>query len=316
VPTNTTIELRFDRYLLPATAVRQSLQLFTGAGELTVYLEPEYDVIERVLVYRLEAGEALEPGTLYQVQLISPEREGDFGFRAYDGAPLGEGPVPLRYSFVTERAVPPDPPPRDAVPDCDGILADLGRAGCRSSGCHGALETDPPLGLSLDDERALALTAIDRVAHETAFGASPATPLEDPLRFGIQMPIIDPGNPANSYLLYKLLRKPENYREAGSCSEDIPESRLDFERQCRMLSAFEQACLHEPCGTCYSALLVDGVCLPPSPEEDVRLREWFVRGHPMPLDGDTGTGQPLLRSATKLTLRRLQRWIAAGAPCP
>jgi hypothetical protein len=141
-------------------------------------------------------------------------------------------------------------------------------------------------------------------------------PLRDPARFGVQMPIVDSsGDPANSYLFYKLLRKPENFQPAEPCDPAEPSGALDFRGVCRQLSDQEYACLHDPCGSCYGVETAENRCLPPSPEEQRALREWFVRGEAMPIERtfDSGlTSQPL----SKLDLRRLQRWMSGGAACP
>src|SRR5690606_8396337 len=98
VPIDTSITLRFDRYLRPASAVRQSLRVFTGSPNNGVgLLRPEYDVIERVVVYRLTSR--LQPGTLYTVELLTPSAESADGFQAFDGAPLVERDAPLSFHF-------------------------------------------------------------------------------------------------------------------------------------------------------------------------------------------------------------------------
>jgi hypothetical protein len=89
------------------------------------------------------------------------------------------------------------------------------------------------------------------------------------------MPIIDPDRPENSYLMYKLLLRPEAYLPGGpsDCTEP-------------------------------------GSCVPPDPEELDRLREWFVRGEPMP---EAPPGESFVDHEALATL---QAFIAAGASCP
>jgi hypothetical protein len=318
VPINAPLVLRFNRHLLPATAVRQSLRVYTGSPNNFVFLEPHYDVIERVVVYRLPAEAMLEPGALYTVELLSPRAAEDFGFQAYDGAPLTEGPVPLKFGFFTAKAE--DPPPLadlEPVPSCEAIVAIFARAGCQLGSCHtGAANNQPKMGLNLFGIDAFRTTALGHVAHQTEIGARLDTPLENPVRFGVQMPIVDAsGDPANSYLFYKLLRNPDNFGPAEPCDPASPDKALDLQGVCRELSSAEAACLHDPCGSCYSLSAEPVGCLPLEPEEDRALREWFVRGEPMPIETTFESGlssQPL----SKLDLRRLQRWMAAGAACP
>ena len=123
--------------------------------------------------------------------------------------------------------------------------------------------------------------------------------LRNPSRFGVQMPRIDPGSPGNSYLMYKLLRSPKNFELTGN--SDV-------------------------CVTAHRVPLPDGQCLPPSEAESARLREWFVRGQPMPLKQDlpyTGTswstssaGSPPARTARRRvrSTKRAKRARAQAKP--
>ena len=246
--------------MLPATAVRQSISVFTGSEDLGVFAQPEYDVVERVLVYRLPAGAKLEPGTRYTVELRSPATDDDFGFRAFDGAVLGEGAVPLTFDFRTRKSatVPPAPPP-PVFGDTCALLEALApgipenkRAGCSSNSCHGG--ESARMGLRLDNVEGLAQTAIDRVAHQTESGAHAGQTLENPPRLGVNMPIIDRGRPENSYLIYKLLRNPRNFSGNPGVG----------------------------CSTVHQVALPAGACPEPSAAESERLARWFVRGLPMP----------------------------------
>jgi hypothetical protein len=276
VPRDTPIEIRFDRFLLPKTAIRQSIRVTTGARAETV--QPFYDVVERVAVFRVSTGGSLLPGLLYHVELISPkDDENGFGFRAFDGAPLSkDNDVPLRFSFLTARAA---PAPRRAVrnPSCFEAWTALDRSGCAKSGCHSG--KDAPMGLVLDSGAGLSNTAVGRVAHEADTGPVAGQALVDPLRFGTGMPIVDPGNPATSYLLYKLLVGPDNFGTG--------------------------------CTTKYSVNMPGGGCPTPSAAEQQRLRDWFVPLEPMPFDGVLEGGLE--------TMDLVQRYILAGAEtnsCP
>ncbi len=285
VPIDTAIELRFDRVLLPSTATRQSLLIYTGnpnnqPGVGGDVLQPTYDLVERVVRYRLPEGRPLAPRTLYTVELPVPVEDNDFGFRAFDGAPLAATRRPLSFSFFTS-AVEEGLAPEEPVPDCSDVLtffsANPGQGAC--SNCHNPDRA--PQGLDLSSGNALLSTAIGRVAHQTDLGTVTGEVLENPARMGIDMPIIDPGRPDNSYLLYKLIVRPENYRRSAE-DPDL-------------------------CGSAYR-VAEDEACLPPSEPERARLREWFVRGEPMPL---TGPEVALDRSR----LRAIQAFIRAGATC-
>ena len=293
VPTNVAIELRFDRFLLPS-GLTTGLSLYSGNPPANgVYLWPEYDMIERVVVYR--PARALQPNTLYTAQLVPSPSPGQ-GFWAFDRAPLEEGPVPLRFSFSTGKGPRSEPaavaPPRDTCESMSNGPLDS----CVS--CHATkpdAETSPPskfppMGLDLASERGLYYTAVRRVAHQTETGNSAVGEgLQSPERFGVQMNIVDPGSPATSYLMYKLLQKPENFAAASE---------------------------GPGCVTGYHAPVSDLDCLPPPEDESVRLREWFVLGDPMPKDGTSSMGEPIPSATTRDNLVRISAWIATGAMCP
>jgi hypothetical protein len=308
VSRKTTIELRFDRYLEPDAAIRQSIVLFQRLNEDDqpiggAFLQPDYDLVERVVVYRLNRErhpDGLDPGSLYKVRVVAPAEAGADGFKAFDGAPLtADGSVALEFQFRTATA-PAEWPPEQPAPTCrDMIERVFPGAGCQSPGCHNGVEDPdcpprmaqdpqgecvgvPRMGLRFESAPGLVETAIRRVAHQTDIGSQAGVPLQNPARVGVAMPIIDPGKPGNSYLLYKLLRRPQNF----------------FQR-------FDDA--GDTCRTEHLAPLPNDACLPPTPEESRRLREWFVRGEPMPLN-----------EAAEINvqhLRDIQRWIAAGAIC-
>jgi hypothetical protein len=275
VPRDVTLQLRFDRYLLPATAVRQAIALFAGDPDNIVFFEPEYDMLERVLLYRLPEGILLTPGLLYTLRIVVPEEPEDEGLRAFDGAPLEPGPVPLEFHFRTAQAQPTATTSGRVAREvaCD-IMPIFGPTigGCDNENCHGR---DQRMGMSLASAEGLFRTAVGHVAHETALGQG-AAPLEEPLRLGVNMPIIDPGRPDNSYMMYKLIRREKTF--GGLCESRYPVS-------------------------------LAGQCLAPPPEESTRLREWFVRGEPMPLENPTALDQTI----SYADLRTLQRWIAVGA---
>jgi hypothetical protein len=138
------------------------------------------------------------------------------------------------------------------------------------------------MGLGLGSVEDLQRTAIDRVAHQTEIGSSIGRTLENPIRFGVQMPVIDPGRPANSYLFYKLLSHSENFRPSQAS------------------------------GRCASAYRVEGGqgCFAPEPAEVDRLREWFVRGEPMPIVEDDADPRLTLDD-----LRKVQAFLRSGT-CP
>jgi len=143
------------------------------------------------------------------------------------------------------------------------------------------------------------VTAVDRVARQTELGdRSGGAPLEKPTRFGVQMPLVAPGNPGNSYLLYKLLRSAQNYLP---CELDEVDSASEY---CAIPA--------ESCTSLYPQLALEarsGNCLAPDDAELERLREWFVRGEAMPIS------RPVERRVGLQQLRAISSFIAAGASC-
>jgi hypothetical protein len=272
VPRDAPVEIRFDRFLLPSTASRQSLSVLTRVPDLAVFLEPQYDIVERVVSFYPYSG-LWEAGALHTVSIPIPTDEFPDGFRAFDGAAIdGNGVPSIRFSFRVARET-PEPPPERVPVTCAEVLAVFGRSGCSSAQCHGG---DPPTaGLRLDTGEGLAETAIGRVARETETGVEVDRPLVDPPVFGRQMPIIDPGAPSNSYLVYKLLAKRENFATPGNDCETV----------------------HRP--------PVNDACLTPSKAEVERLRDGFVRLQAMPAPPGA------LRSVDDL--RRIVAYIEDGA---
>lgn len=251
VPTDVTLALSFDRFLLPDSATRQSIFFYTGEAENTVpppsntrpELTPVYDLLARTVRYTLPPGLTLEPHALYTVELPSYTDELPYGFRAFDGAGLDPAAT-VRLSFLTGEG-PSTPPPPAEVPSCEDFLSTLAR--CGGGSCHGREGRGPAMGLELESAEELRSTAIARPAHQTEIGDTTGVADQDPVRFGANMPILDPGRPDNSYLMYKLLIGPEPYApvEGDACP---PGDRCDM----------------------------------PAAAELERLRSWFVRGEPMP----------------------------------
>lgn len=289
VPIDVAFEIRFDRYLLPTTAARESFALYSGEESNTVPrgrripgLNVRYDVVERVVTYSLPTNVFLQPNIHYTAELTVPVDDGDAGFRAFDGAPLDEATT-LRVSFLTsnQRAEPtPERPPGT----CSSTVATLNQS-CTGGRCHGA--NDQVMRMDFSNESALARTVVGRVAHQTETGPTTGVPQQNPARFGVGMPRIDPGRPDNSYLVYKLIAAPENYRE----SEGNPDL----------------------CATRHHAAVDPVSCVPAPADETERLAAWFLRGVAMPrlIEGES---EP--RFLVRGELEDIQSFIRSGAACP
>lgn len=90
--------IRFDRFLLPNSASRQSLCLRANLADVAtledctgaVFLEPTYNPVKREITYRQRADEpSLLSGTTYKLTVLAPGGQvASAGIRAFDGAPL------------------------------------------------------------------------------------------------------------------------------------------------------------------------------------------------------------------------------------
>jgi hypothetical protein len=105
---------------------------------------------------------------------------------------------------------------------------------CAFSGCHGPAKAGTPTpdyssvsaGLDLYNAAGVAATAIGQTAHQTQQGQTSTTGDQSPLRFGRAMPLIDPRNPGNSYLLYKLIINPLNHHRPGGALDPQLEAEI------------------------------------------------------------------------------------------
>lgn len=211
VPT-TAFHLQVDRYLDPVTASRQAVCLQSATTEVRtiadcgagLLLRPSYDPITRTVTYYQETSASrLAPDTFYRLTVVTPTEEVDFGLRAFDGAPLAGNYV---YDFVTgpdDEATPTEGPP-DGTLDCDTLLRGP-LSSCASGGCHGPGGLPVAMGLDLATPAGIEGTARGHVAHQTQRGPQATTSDQSSLTFGRSMPIVAPGDPGRSYLLYKLL---------------------------------------------------------------------------------------------------------------
>lgn len=287
VPTNVQVRLTFDRPILPSTAVRQSIAIFVSEkAAYTPLYEPEYDLLTRRVTFR--TSNTLLPGVLYQMRLPVAKGANDLGFRAFDGAPLEDGPVRTKSVFFTADG-PAERPvtPTLAAPTCERVL-EIFNQSCVSSCCHG--KSDAAMGLALDSAERIVDSAVLRIAHQTETGNRWGVSFPNPVRFGVSMHRIDPGHSYSSYLVYKLLLDPRN---AEPCSEA------------------SRSCASEG----------ENDCVPLSDMERQSLAEWFVQGEPMPPTRAAahlmGCDDPPPREHLDCSdLRVITRWIDSGAACP
>lgn len=226
MPADGVIQISFDRYLLPSTALRQSVILRDASDQvLSRELAPlvQYDPIARTIT--LANPRAPEPwlteGQAYKIELpIPPEGSEIGGLRAIDGATLD----PNQERVITFFVGPPaNEPPLEPIRFCRDVLP-IFEHKCNGTACHGPSPGDfyaRAAGLHLDTAEGIRMTAINRVA-QGANTSGRATPPEETNRvFGINMPIVKvnadgSGDPGNSWLLYKVELAPPPVVDSGN----------------------------------------------------------------------------------------------------
>jgi len=203
MPADGAIQIAFDRYLLPSSVNRQSIAILDGSNRpLPAELAPvvQYDPVARTVTLRPPRQPWLTEGQPYKLLLGIPEGDSDTGgVRAIDRAKLFEGQPRLFAFFVGPKAGQPIEP---TVSFCRDVLP-IFVAKCNVPTCHGS-GTSAAASLVLDTSAGVSATAIGRVAQGSNTGGLAGTPVPPGRVFGVDMPLVDPGNPGNSWLLYKV----------------------------------------------------------------------------------------------------------------
>jgi hypothetical protein len=274
LPTSS-LTIRFDRFLDPISVARQSLCVAGSTTEVNdatqciegrAFEQPVYDPVHRTVTLYLPEGQSLPLATKHTITLLAPPAEAgdlDFGFRAFDGAPLD---ATTAIQFTTVDADPDGPVERPSTADrfcqaaacadgsevtpavracqdlCEPMDADCRDAccppgasallaGCAYTTCHASSGSEATalgaaMGLELVNADFIRLTAIGKTAHQTHQGEHADDGDQNPARFGRAMPIIDPGSAGNSYLMYKVLAHPDFLRLAGGGLDPAEQQRL------------------------------------------------------------------------------------------
>lgn len=219
-PVNRPLSFTLDRWLLPTTATRQGIQVGLAGTDSYVHWDPQYDIIRRTITFAPEWNWDL--GYLFDLRLYDPREpvETAWGFRSYDGQLLDRRGVPehilFRVGSPEQRA--PEQPHHTS---CKQALFAFAAAGCSASRCHSAAAqctgSDacrwvPRAGLALDSASGLQAT-LRRVARATdRAGLSGKSRLSGE-RFGWNMPIVEPGEPSFSFIVYRILLGRDAYRD-------------------------------------------------------------------------------------------------------
>ena len=221
--TGAPIEIAFDRLLNPLAVTRQTFVLQDLFGNFLVPT-PSYDPVSRVVRLCLTSSPALLADQSYELTIIPPTGPTDSaGFRAIDGAgldpsvpPVIEFPVVLGAAYTGSDACTGATP----VDFCSQVLP-IFATKCGTTMCHGG--NFPAAGLLMTTPQGIQATAIGRVAQGSNTGDN-ARSAPPGVVFGVDMPIITPGAPGESWLMYKLLLAdpPACSPSAASCDASAP----------------------------------------------------------------------------------------------
>jgi len=135
LPVGGPLRFKFDRWLLPTTATRQSLTMFTSGTGLGVMLRPSYDVASRTIEYNFDAP--MPGGLVFNLRLSDADQDPNgFGFRGFDGVSLSSSATIAFRTSVAASTLDPTASQVLAVPNCADALGVLRQAGCSGLGCH------------------------------------------------------------------------------------------------------------------------------------------------------------------------------------
>jgi hypothetical protein len=231
LPADGSIQIAVDRYLLPSTVNRQSVAIVDSAHQpLPPDLAPVvlYDPIARTITLSPPKLPWLTDGLSYTLLMGVPEGDADQGgIRAIDRSPL-DPDQPREFGFLVgpKTNVPFEP----TVSFCRDVLP-IFAAKCGNSTCHGT-GGHAAASLVLDTSAGVGATALNRIAQGSNSGPLSTRPPAGQRHFGIDMPIVDPGNPGNSWLVYKveLARPPTSTDQTDkfACTNGLTEPNVPF----------------------------------------------------------------------------------------
>jgi hypothetical protein len=230
IPSDGAIQISFDRYLLPDTTTRQGYAIGDNTNKALPPdgLQTIYDPVARTITITGAKGVGtpwLTQGLDYKlVFFVPPDNTTDQnGFRAIDRSPLDST---QKLTYVFRAGAPTGVTSLDPPVDFCGDILPIFTAKCSDPTCHGT-PTDPAdprarESMILATAEGVAATARGRVAQQSNMGPKSFTPAPDGPVFGIDMAIINPGNPGSSWLMYKLEKAPlPVIQDAGGASLPI-----------------------------------------------------------------------------------------------
>ena len=231
LPADGVIQVAFDRYLLPSTVSRQSFQIVDGAHKPLspdLALVSVYDPVARTITISGQKQTWLTEGQPYTLVFLIPEGNADQGgLRAIDRATLSPDQA-LEIPFIVgpKAGTPAEP----TVSFCRDVLP-IFASKCSLSTCHGT-GGEAAASLVLDTSAGVGATALRRIAQGSNTGPLSTAPPSGQSRFGVDMPLIDPGNPGNSWLMYKVdLARPPGIVDPTdklACTGGLLEQKVPF----------------------------------------------------------------------------------------
>lgn len=297
LPADGALRLQFDRPLHPQTVTRQSVLVQEASGTALAPPLVQYDPVGMAVTIRnaaVNGGPWLTPGQPYRLTLALPQGEDDVnGLRALDRATLDPSGT-LQLDFLAGPAT-GGAAAEPAMDFCVDVLP-IFEQRCGGASCHGSPTGTlmPAMSLVLDTSEGIARTAVGRLARGANTGPRAGVGSQTTRVFGIDMPLVDPGSPGTSYLLYKCLLAPTGTGAAGVAQ------RL----RCDNTGGVDPV-----------APFVAAPSAPAWTDADRAVLGGFLPGAPMPYPyfSPQGEVQHDLALSTD-ELQRVRAWIAQGAP--
>ncbi len=215
MPADGVVQIAFNRYLLPQSVIRQGVRIVDVNGRPIAPPTVVYDPV--ALTVTLSSPEPkgkpwLTEWQSYRVELGVPNGDEDTGgVRALDRATLKAAES---IQFIVGPANGKERG-EAAVSFCTDVLP-IFFTKCGGGLCHGGTDTPKAptnaAGLLLTTSSGVRNTALNRAAQGANTGAlrkvGPENPDLERAVFGVNMALIKPKDPGNSWLMYKLLLAP------------------------------------------------------------------------------------------------------------
>ena len=312
LPNDGVIKVAFDRYINPLTMNRQGIglrDLFGNAPDSPII---QYDPVTRTATLSNPGPDPnwLVEGATYELSFpIATDEAGSFGLRAIDGATMDPATKNIAFTVIAPSGVSTKPPTIDFCKDIYPIFAatrtdatSYVQGVCSNVNCHAG--TYAATGLRLDLPAAIRSTALGIEATE-ATTAALSVPITAQNSFPVGMPIIDPGDPGHSFLIYKLLLPDVNGAPDGTgagfqykltCGS--PTAPFDYGPNPHLASSDEATRLAQyvhgrrmPWGDPAPPTFTTNGGTPLNLDELERISSWILQGAPV-VDGCPGTCDP------------------------